>query len=260
MLVGIIGYGNIGRTLARMVQDDPELADVELRALVRPGRDADIPHVDNIKALLAEPRPDLVIECAGHPAVGEFVPACLEAGADTIVASVGALADKALEQSLVSAARTGGARMILPAGAIGGTDLLSALRPSGIKLVTYEGRKPPRAWKGSPAEDACDLDHLREETVFFEGTARQAARDYPKNANVAATLALAGLGLDKTRVLLVADPAAQGNSHKFIVRAGGADFEMLIHGKASPNNLRTSIATVYSLLREIKNRVGPVAV
>ncbi|MEM1361343.1 MAG: aspartate dehydrogenase [Pseudomonadota bacterium] len=257
--VGLIGFGSIGSTLAEFVTKDPALAHVRLTILVRKGRNTPFATVDDTEALLTS-APDLIIECAGHSAAKDIVPNCLLAGRDTVVASIGALADDALHDRLVTCAAEGGARLILPAGAIGGIDLLSALRPSGITEVVYEGRKPPKAWKGSPAEKACDLEALTEATTFFEGSARHAALSYPKNANVAATLALAGLGFDGMRAKLIADPAAPGNTHTCLVTAGGADYQIVITGKAAPGNARTSIATVYSLLREITNRAGPVAI
>ena len=156
--------------------------------------------------------------------------------------------------------RRGGARMILPAGAVGGIDILAALRPSGIASVTYTGRKPPRAWAGTPAEGLLDLAALTDEAVFFSGTAREAALQYPKNANVAATVALAGAGLEATRVRLIADPAISANVHEIAVQAGAAEFTIRITGHPSPDNPKTSLTTVYSVAREILNRSREVAI
>lgn len=260
MDIGIIGYGNIGRSLLRLIGDDPALGRVRPRLLTRrPVSDAGVPCFQDIDAFLAGGLA-LVLECAGHGAVRAHVGACLRAGCDTIVASVGALTDPGLAARLDAAARTGSARLVLPAGALGGVDLLSALRAGGIDTVTYEGRKPPRAWRGSPVETALDLETLRDTTVFFDGSAREAAGTYPKNANVAATVALAGVGLDATRVRLIADPSASGNTHRVNVVAGGADFTIEVTGKPSPDNPRTSVTTAYSLLREIRNRLGPVVI
>ncbi len=259
MRVAVIGYGAIGAALADQLAQDPRLADVALTVLTRPGRQTPHATVHDTVGLIAK-RPDLAIECAGHSAVAQLVPDMLSAGIDTVVASIGALADAALHDRLRRAAEAGGARLILPAGAIGGVDMLAALGPAGIETVLYEGRKPPAAWAGSAAEAACDLAALQGATVFFEGSAREAALAYPKNANVAATLALAGIGFDATRVRLIADPAATGNHHSYTVRSGGADLSVAIAGRPSPGNLRTSMATVLSLVREIRNRAGPVAI
>ncbi|MFW5655236.1 MAG: aspartate dehydrogenase, partial [Roseicyclus sp.] len=240
----------------------PEAATV----LVRPGAGADaatargLPTVTDAAGLISA-RPDLVVECAGQGAVAAHVADCLRAGIDTVVASVGALADAGLHEALLAAARGGGGRLILPAGAIGAVDLLSALRPSGIERLTYAGRKPPAAWAGTPpAADTVDLGALASPVTLFEGDARAAALAYPKNANVAATLALAGPGFAATEVRLVADPGIARNVHEIAVRAGAADFEIRIEGHPAPGNPRTSLATVHSLAREIANRSREVAI
>ncbi len=204
--------------------------------------------------------PDIVAECASHTAVRDYGPAVLEAGRDLIVISIGALSNDALRQQLAQAAHAGGARLILPAGAIGGIDALAAARLSGLESVVYTGRKPPLAWCGTPAEQLVALDSLNTATVFFEGSARKAAEDYPFNANVAAALALAGIGLDATKVRLVADPAIKRNVHEFAVSAGCGDFSVRLEGRPSPANPKTSLMAGYSVARELLNRAGPVAI
>lgn len=260
MHLGLIGYGNIASTLVGLLDG------VRVTALARPGRAAAaagaLPGaevIEDVDALIAA-RPDLVVECAGQQAVFDSVLPLLRAGIDVVVVSIGALADDALHGALTEAARAGGARVILPSGAIGGIDLLSALSPSGETQVRYTGTKPPAAWKGTPAEDALDLDGLTSRAVFFEGTARDAARTYPKNANVAATLALAGGGFDRMQVALVADPEATGNLHAYSVETPAARFDIRIENKPSSGNVKTSAATIYSVLREIRNRIGPMVI
>lgn len=261
MRLGLIGYGNIGSTLLRLM-DEAGLVPAHLAVLVRPAR------IDSVQAALGDRArvvgetgallagaPDLVVECAGHAAVKAHVPALLRAGVDVVQVSVGAMADAALETELRQAAQAGGARLILPPGAVGGVDLLSALSAAGGLDVTYRGVKPPRAWVGTPAETLCDLDALSGRTVFFTGTAREAARDFPKNANVAATLALAGAGFEATKVELIADPAAPGNVHSYEVRSDIAHIRMEIENLPSAGNVKTSVSTVYSVLREIRNRM-----
>lgn len=208
---------------------------------------------------LAQPL-DLVVECAGHAAVVAYGAKVLERGVDLLVVSIGALTDDALREGLQDAARLSGARLILCSGAIGGIDLLSAARLSGITSITYSSRKPPKAWRGTPAEKLLDLDAVSSETVFYEGSARAAARDYPQNANSAATIAIASVGLDKTIVRLIADPLAPGNVHEFKLTSACADMEVRIVGKPSPDNPKTSMSTAYTVAREILNRMSPVAI
>lgn len=265
MHLGLIGYGTIARALMPVLAQEQAMP-ARLTVLARAGREAEaqaaFPRatiVTDAAALIAA-QPDLVAECAGQVAVAAHVAPVLRAGLNCIVVSIGALADPALHDTLRAAARDGGARIILPAGAVGGIDILSALRPSGFDSVVYTGRKSPRAWAGSPAEALMDLDALTAETVFFTGTARDAALQYPKNANVAATVALAGAGLDKTEVRLIADPSISANVHEVTVRAGAGEFHIRITGHPSPDNPRTSLTTVYSLAREILNQTREVAI
>lgn len=204
--------------------------------------------------------PSLVAECAGHGAVRAYGPPILASGRDLIVISVGSLSDDALFQALRQAAREGGSRLVLPAGAIGGIDVLAAARLSGLTEVAYIGRKPPHAWRGTDAERRLDLNSLTEAATFYEGTAREAARDYPQNANVAATVALSGLGFDRTRVRLIADPGVTRNVHEVSVRSACADFTIRLEGIASPANPKTSLTAGFSVAREVLNRLGTVVI
>lgn len=273
MRLGLIGFGNIATTLLGLMRQTglsvedltvltlPEFADETRTRLgaefVDVAKDCGV--VAGAEGLLSA-QPDLVIECAGHAAVTAHVPPVLRAGTDVVIVSIGALADAALEASVRTAAAEGGARLILPAGAVGGIDLLSALGAAGGLRVRYRGTKPPKAWAGTPAEGLLDLPGLDERSVFFTGNARQAATDYPKNANVAATLALAGAGFEETQVELVADPEATGNSHEYSVESPLARYSIRIENQASAGNAKTSVTTVWSVLREIRNRIGPVAI
>ncbi|MDB5798860.1 MAG: aspartate dehydrogenase [Paucimonas sp.] len=265
MRIGIIGFGAIGQTLYRLIGEHVPAVVVagvmdradrlqELRSQL-PGMLV----VSDVDSLLAQ-KPALVIECAGHAVLQQTGPAVLEAGADLLVASVGALADPVLEKLLADAAASGGARVHIPAGALGGLDVLGAARFAGLDSVTYISNKAPRAWKGTPAEGMVDLDNLTEATVFFTGDARTAALMFPQNANVAAATALAGLGFERTRVMLTADPAATGNRHRIQARGAFGEIDVTILGKTLPENPKTSMLAPYSLVRSLVNLTGAIAV
>lgn len=267
MHLGIIGYGNIARTLIQLLEEEPVQRITVLVRQSSRNRTAEelrsCPAAMRIEVTttvedLVRGKPDLVVECAGQEAVAKLVPPVLRAGIATIAVSIGALADDDIASKLRETAVAGDTKLILLAGAIGGIDLLAAIAPAGDITVTYRGTKPPAAWKGTPAEAILDLNAMTEPSVFFSGSAREAARTYPKNANVAATLALAGPGFEATMVELVADPAALGNQHAYEVQSPLCRYSVEIENKASGGNVKTSVATVYSVLREINRTRRPL--
>lgn len=244
--LGLIGFGAIGEEIFVALEHLGERRRL-VATLVRPGRVA--PHgVAVIDGLIAAD-PDVVIECAGHEAARAHIPVLLGAGIDCILSSAGVLADADFARAARDAERRGGGRLLLPAGAVAGLDGLAAAAIAGIDQVTYSSYKPPHAWRGTPAEMIVDLDDPAEELLFFEGTAREAAAHYPKNANVSVAVGLAGIGIDRTRVRLIAsrkvtDPLG-------VIEADGAfgRFRFDILALASRTNPKTSTLTAYSLLQ-----------
>ena len=198
--------------------------------------------------------PDLVVECAGHAAVRQHCAAVLAAGIDFLAVSTGALADEPLRKEVSAAALAGGSRLVGSTGAIGGIDILSAARLAGFDEVVYTGRKPPGAWRGTKAEDMLDLTSIDQAVTFFEGDARRAALEFPQNANVAATVALACGSFERTTVRLVADPSIERNVHELAVRSACTDYVIRLEGRPSPTNPKTSLTAGFSLAREIIQR------
>lgn len=256
--VALIGYGAIGARVATLLREGGGRAVVET-VLLRPGSAAAARAEAAGLRVVADPAallsagPGLVVECAGQEALSAHGPALLEAGVDLVAASIGALADAGLERRLRQAAEASGAALLLPAGAVGGIDALAAMRLAGLERVTYRSRKPPAAWAGSPAEEMLDLTNLTETAVFYRGAARAAAARFPKNANVAATVALAGLGFDATEVELVADPGSGANVHEIEAEGVSGRFSIRLEGRPDPDNPRTSALTALSLVRAVRN-------
>jgi aspartate dehydrogenase len=255
--VGLIGYGGIAQDVVAALRENGNGVNV-VGALSRPGRAekaraalAGIAIVESLEALLAH-GPAVVAEVAGQQAVAEHGPEVLRRGHDFLVISIGALAEPALLERLKTAAK-GGGRLLLPAGAIGGIDAIAAMRIGGLHTVRYRSRKPPAAWRGSPAEKVADLDKLTGRTVLYRGSAGEAALRYPQNANVAAAVALAGLGFDATEVELVADPDAPGNVHEIEAEGVAGRFAIQLQGRPSRSNPKTSALAALSVARALIN-------
>src|SRR5258705_1395755 len=196
----------------------------------------------------ALPMAGVVVEVAGHGALGQYGVAALKQGSDLVITSIGALADQALWLSLQQAATC--SKILLPAGAVAGIDALAAARLGGLDQVRYSSRKAPAS-----LSDTLPLDR---ESVVFEGNARDAALQFPKNANVAATIALAGIGFEKTEVRIIADPALTQNVHGLEATGNFGTFTMTIAGRPLPSNPKSSSLTAMSLLRCIENRQSAI--
>ena len=256
--VGLIGYGGIARDVVAALRDASSSVGIS-SALCRPGRSdkarAALPGIDIVERLddLLACKPKVVAEVAGQQAITEHGPEVLKRGFDLLIISIGALAEPTLLDRLKTAANEGKSRILLPAGAIGGIDAIAAMRVGGLTTVRYRSRKPPAAWRGSPAEKVADLDKLTGRTVLYRGHAGEAALLYPQNANVAAAVALAGLGFEKTEVELVADPEAPGNVHEIEVEGTAGRFAISLQGRPSRTNPKTSALAALSVARALLN-------
>jgi aspartate dehydrogenase len=264
--LAVVGFGAIGQELARRLLDDPA---IRITQVVVSARSVDAvrallaalaPHarVSSVLDMASAQRPDALAECAGHEAVRAHVMPALDAGVPCVLASVGALHRADDFTRLEAAAARGRTTVRLISGAIGGIDALQAAGIGGLDRVRYVGTKPPRSWLGTPAERVCDLAALASPFVIFKGSAREAAVAYPKNANVAATVGLAGVGLDRTEVELVADPGAVHNMHSLTAHGAFGRLEMRLENLPLPDNPKSSALAVYSLARAVRNLAAPV--
>jgi aspartate dehydrogenase len=260
--VVLVGWGAIGRTVARLLPDaDVEVVGVAVRDVARERNDLPAGSV-----LLSDPSElaalnvDVVAEAAGRDSVEPWGHAALAAGADFIVSSVSALADAELLASLRQAAQTGPGRLQIQTGALGGIDALAGAMLMGVDHVEHRIVKPPRAWQDTPAESLCNLDALDAPTAFFRDTAAATASAFPKNANVAMTTALAGVGPEATTIALVADPTATTNRHEISASGAFGSLEVAIANNPLPDNPKTSAMAALNLARAINTRVAPIVI
>lgn len=247
--LGLIGYGAIARDLVSAFSPDTIDWVVLLREGARPELPANVSAVTRLD-LLIDAKPEAVVEAAGQGAVAAYAPAVLEAGIPTVIASVGALADMALHTRLTDAGRIGGARFILPAGALGGLDYLRAIATLPDARVRYTSRKPPAAWRAELAALGLSAEH--DAVVLFEGTPTEAARTYPKNLNAAFAVALA-VGADKVTVRVIADPKAAGNTHEIEAESAAGTASFHLANAPSPGNPKTSALTALSLAAAMRD-------
>lgn len=256
--IGLLGCGAIGSVIADAVSKgqvkgasleriyDVDSSRSEALATRLPSVEiAANPH------LLSSRPVDLVVEAASQEAVRNAGLSILQNRSDLVVMSVGALLDDAVRDVLDEACRDFGRSVHVPSGAIAGLDALKAARDQ-IDSVVITTTKPPTALRGAPFFKGKDPDVV-EPTVIFEGTASEAASLFPANVNVAAATALASVGGQRTRVRVVADPAATRNTHR--IEAEGGFGKLLIEIQNVPSdNPRTSKLAALScveLLRQI---------
>lgn len=260
----LIGYGAIARAVRDGVADDSRVSITHV--LVRPERrnalqkelGVQVKVVADLDELKGEI--DCAVECAGHSAVMSYVPDLLRSGIDVVLVSTGSLSQPELAAELEDAASNGNAQLVVVPGAVAGIEALSAAREFGLDSVTYTGRKPPHGWRGTPAETEFDLSNLDQPTVIFEGSAREAAARYPKNANVAATIGLAGVGLDETKVQLIADPGTDRNNHFLEAEGAFGRLVVEVHNNPLPSNPKTSALAAFSAVRALRNRAAAMII
>lgn len=261
MKVAMIGLGAIGQAFLKCLSASAAGVQV-MGALVaqhEKRRDATCPIFANLDALLAT-GPDLVIECARQPVLRDLGPRVLASGKCLLVTSVGALAEPSTQNMIVEAARTGGAQLFIPAGALAGIDALAAATQIGVNHVRYQRRAPPSTWVKSGAINTGDLVGLQAPRPVFEGSAREAAIRYPKNANVAATIALAGIGFDRTHVTLLADPSVTCNVHSIEAEGAFGRFHAEIAAHPISADSTSSGIVAGSLAHAVVSRVARIAV
>jgi aspartate dehydrogenase len=261
MRIALLGGGTIARLVLEQARQDA-LPGIEIIALA--GRRADSPAAalarefgvqysiggDALRTL----RPDAVLEAASHDAVREHLVALLDAGIGVVVLSAGALADDALRLAAEAASQRSGAQLYVPSGGIGGLDALKTACLAGVDEVSIQVAKPPAAWKGIPyvERSGVALDRLERPVTLFEGPAREGVPHFPQNVNIAAVLALAGIGMDRTRLKVVADPALTLNTHTIRVSGRSGRFTVVLENIPAPDNPKTSWLACYSALAALR--------
>jgi len=261
--VAIAGLGPIGRKVA-------EALDKGMDGLVLAAVSAEHPekHRDWLDSLKTPPAvlpieglcdvADIVIECAPAKLVRSIVTPFVTKGKTAIVLSVGALLEN---EDLIELAKQNGGQIVVPTGALIGLDAVTAAAVGEIHSVRMVTRKPVQGLAGAPylVENKIDIEQIKEPLKIFDGTAREAAKGFPANLNVAVALSLAGIGPDRTRLEIWADPALTRNVHRVEVESDSARFSMSIENIPSENP-KTGRITALSVIALLRKQFAPLRV
>jgi aspartate dehydrogenase len=262
--VGIAGFGTIGREVAQVLDGGIEglqLCGVFTRSAEAAGRIlAGHRHPAPLMTMTAlADLADIVVECVPKAAFLQVAPLVVERGKMLVTVSGAALLDNL---HLVDVARQMGGRIILASGALLGLDAVRAAAEGVIHSASIVTRKPPRSLLDAPTiqQQGIDLAALRSPLQVFSGSAREGARLFPANVNVAAALGLAGIGPDRTHLEIWADPECTRNTHQISVDADSATIEMKIAGVPSAENPSTGKITALSVIACIRSLTGTLRV
>lgn len=201
---------------------------------------------------------DIVVECAPSKLVRSIVAPVVSRGKTAVVLSVGALLEN---EDLIALAREKGGQIVVPTGALIGLDAMTAAAVGTIHSVQMVTRKPLNGLAGAPylVEHNIEIDDIKAPLKIFDGTAREAAKGFPANLNVAVALSLAGIGADRTKVEIWADPTVTRNTHRIEVDSDSARFSMTIENIPSENP-KTGLITALSVIACLRKLHAPLRV
>lgn len=258
----VIGCGAIGTTIARAME---EIADIHIIYLTDRSKECatrlqekvpKVHYVPDIVPILNDVR--LVVEAASQEAARYYAPLALSAGVDVLIMSVGVFQDEGFQNDAFRLAKRKSAKVFIPSGAIGGIDALCAASLEAIDEVTLTTTKPPSAFGSNPYLESRGIraSELRERTELFFGTAREAVKHFPQNINVAATISLAGVGFEKTKIRIMCDPQVATNEHHLKAKGKFGELDVVTRNVPSPRNPKTSYLAALSAISAIKKITG----
>ena len=258
--IGIIGFGAIGARVAEDIASGKvvgaELAGIISRSITAAGGTAVERPYPALTLNQAIECCDLIVECAGQPAVVDHAETILNAGVDLLITSIGALADKELAKRLNGC---GPGRLFMTSGAVGGLDLLGAgAREAAFESVVVSTTKLPETLV-QPWMEHAETQRIRtteKPLEVFLGSAQEAARLFPRSLNVAAAVAEAVGDWDSVQVRLTADPAAALTTHVIEATGPSGEYKFEIRNNPSPDNPRTSGIVPFAVLRSLETALG----
>jgi aspartate dehydrogenase len=265
--ISIIGCGAIGSELALSV-DRMMIENVTISSFL----DIKLENAEILKSKLSNNNPivfnnfsdyirsntfkdvDLVVEAASQNALTSYLNPIILLKKDILVMSVGAFANPDFFSEVIKNVEKNNINLYIPSGAIAGIDAIKSVR-SSISYVTLTTTKNPNSLKDSPffKKNNLTLDSIKKRTLLFEGSAVEAVQNFPANVNVAALLGLAGIGVEKTKVNVIADPALRINKHEIKVIGKFGELIVRVKNIPSPNNPKTSYLAILSVIESLRS-------
>jgi aspartate dehydrogenase len=271
MRVCLIGCGAIGSELAVAI-DSGKVGSATLVALFDIIEDAaqrlrmrlqndNVAIFSNFSELTSSPEfdvADIVIEAASQAAAKNIGKRVVEFKKDLLLMSVGALADELFLSQLLGVVSMNGKHIYIPSGAIAGIDAIKSVKGM-LDSVTLTTTKNPRALAGAPFfnSDPKRLNSMKKKTLVYQGTAADAVSKFPANINVAAVLSLAGIGIQETKVKIIADPHITVNQHQIEAAGAFGVMTITVRNIPSPNNPKTSFLAVLSAIECLRSICSP---
>jgi len=265
--IGIVGCGAIGSSLAEEIATNfrkyaalsalydirPQKAQLLSRKITKNAKLS----VVSLDVLIN--KSDLVIEASAAKAAWEIVRKSVSAGRKVMVMSVGGMVGH-LDELFVQAAKNN-TQVYFPSGAISGVDALKAANIAGVSKVTLTTRKHPNAFSGVDyVTKRFKLSGLKKDKVLFKGSASLAVKYFPQNINVAAILGLAGIGINRTQVQIIASPKVTKNIHEILIESKAARIFTRTENILHPQNPKTSFLAVLSAIATLKQILQPVKI
>lgn len=249
--IGIAGIGAIGSALAKAITSKEGIGNCVLDCISDPDAKSDF-NVPNVDFNELVNRCDMVIECLPTSVVPELAEIAFKSNTDIIFISAAAWL---IYPNIADNYRESESRVYIPSGALCGLDGVRAIRELGIISSKIASIKPPLGFSGAPyiVENNISLADIKEKTLLFEGNALDASKGFPANVNVAATLSLAGIGAEKTRVEIWADPNAISNAHEITIKSEYSTLVSKIENMPDPMNPKSSILAAQSIVATLRN-------
>jgi len=266
MKVGLIGCGAIGSEVAYAI--DKEIRQIDLSIVY----DIEKTKVDRLLSNLTKKpevassirqvveKANLTVEAASPQIVEELLTLALKKDKDILIMSIGGVLGHL--DILEKIKKEGRCKVYFPSGAIAGLDGLNAAQEKEIYSITLTTTKHPQALAGAPyiTRHKIKLKNIKKPTLIFEGTSMEAIKAFPRNINVSATLSLAGIGMEKTKVRIVADPGITKNKHKIEIKGVFGEMEIVVKNIPSATNPKTSYLAALSAVATLRKIVNPVKI